>query len=104
MARKVWIPECPAIAYGIFWEGGVYSGRVACRCLKVGVLGRRWIPGVSHKDVLGREGSIMGVSHIVVRRGWILEGWVYSGRVAFLRGGGYILGGRGRFWEHRISL
>ena len=36
---------------GIFWEGGVDSGRVACRCLKAGVLGQRWIPGVSHKDV-----------------------------------------------------
>ena len=31
-------------------------GRVACRCLKGGVLGQRWIPGVSHKD--GREGGV----------------------------------------------
>ena len=32
--------------------GVVYSGRVAGRCLKSGyVLGRRWIPGVSHVDV-----------------------------------------------------
>ena len=45
----------------------------------------------------------MGVSHrpkIVVKKG------VYSGRVAllaYLRGGGYILGGRGRFWEGGID-
>ena len=106
MARKVWIPECPTIAYGclkedIFWEGGVDSGRVECRCLKGGVLGQRWIPRVSHKDVYGKEGSIMGVSHIVVKKG------VYSGRMGrFWEGriskGGVILGGWGRFWEHRI--
>ena len=49
--------ESPTVAYrylkeGIFWEAEVDSGRVSCRCLKGGyILGRRWIPGVSHIDV-----------------------------------------------------
>ena len=43
----------------------------------------------------------MGVSHIVMKDGYILEGWVDSGRVAYLRG--YFLGRRGRFWEGGID-
>ena len=42
----------------------------------------------------------MGVSHIVVKKGgggYSLEGGLDSGRDSYLRGGGHILGGRGRF-------
>ena len=35
--------------------------------------------------------------------GYILEGLVDSERVAYLREGWYILGGRGRFWEGGID-
>ena len=44
------------------------------------------------------------MSHIVVEKGGIfLERGVDSGKVAYrCLKGGYILGGRGRFWEDRI--
>ena len=46
----------------------------------------------------------MEVSHNGEERGYIVERWVDSGRVAYLRGGGgYILGGRGTFWEGGID-
>ena len=77
-----------------FWEGR--------RCLKRGyILGRRvnsecrmyiCLKGGVDYESVAYSGS----------EGGILEGWVDSGRVAFLRGRGYILGGRGRFWEHGI--
>ena len=57
---------------GIFWERGVNSGRVAYRCLKEGGC----ILG-------GREGRVDSESVTLYKRG-------------------YILGGRGRFWECRI--
>ena len=44
----------------------------------------------------------MGVSHIVVKKGVDSGrmGRFWEGRIS--KGGGYILGGRGRVWEHRI--
>ena len=53
----------------------------------------------------GREGQILGGSHIVAEKGGIFwERTVDSGRVAniTLLKRGYILGGRGRFWECHI--
>ena len=45
----------------------------------------------------------MGVSHIVVKKGGIFwgDGEILGCRI--FRGGGYIPGGRGRFWEGGID-
>ena len=76
---------------------------------------------MSHKDVQGREGSIMGVSHIVVKKGvdsgrmcrfWegrisqggiFWEGGVHTESIAYsCRKGGYILERWGKFWEPHL--
>ena len=66
---------------GIFWEGGVDSGRAG------------WILVASHRPIVVEKGGIFwkewvdyGNSHIVTKKGV------------------YILGGRGGFWEGRISV
>ena len=60
---------------------------------------------MSKKGVYSRrEGEFLGMSHIVVERGYILGGRdrFWEGRTyEFVEKGGYILGGRGRFWEGR---
>ena len=58
---------------GIFWERRVNSGRVAYRCLKEG----------GGYILIGRDGRVDSESVTLYKKG-------------------YILGGRGRFWECRI--
>ena len=63
----------------LFWEGCADSGRVAYRCLKEGYIQRRrrpgWILGESHRCFEGegvyseRKGKIIGVLHIIVKKG-----------------------------------
>ena len=104
---------------GIFWEGGVYSGSVAHRCLKWGIL---WEGGLYYGSV--KKGGIFwerGVNSGRVAYRCLKEGGVHSGREGGREGEreggreggvdsesvtlykrGYILGGRGRFWDCRI--
>ena len=106
---------------GIFWEGGVYSGSVAHICQKRrgifsegGVVSRS--VAYSCRIILSHNIKVWckfwdgGVdsgrfAHIIFWKGGIYSGrGVDSGSVAYIRAWykwGYILGGRGRFWEGR---
>ena len=82
---------------------GVYFGR------------ERWIPVVSHsriyrclKEGIFWEGGVDfgSVAYSGEKGGYIMQGGVDSGREAYLYkgwGGGYILEGRGTFWEGGID-